>query len=383
MLDETTLWDSEEVWEGLACLLDEYTAVGPDDTVIIAYTPESRHCAALVSVALDLSGVSVRRLWMTPLRDDGLLDRLNSVLPLPGEVSGRLILMTFERDTMSHGPVLVDALSKYDQNRCVIIRAISACPELFSSALRVPPDELSARNTAILERCMAATTLRIETPSGTSLRATLDAERYEWVSNRGVLSPGRMLILPAGEVATFPASIEGVLVADCAYNANVITDSDARLHDHPVTVTVERARAVHYECDDAEVLRFLAGCFEIPNATNVGELGFGTNYGVDVAIPLNSHVNERRPGVHLGFGDHNQHAKDVDYSCHLHIDLIARGGTVWVDDDPVPLELEAIVPSSRPHPTRYRDDDVKTPEELSTECCGVLDRATGRIIEIV
>lgn len=374
-------WGDADVWAGVNALLDDYAGVQPDDAAVIAYTPDSREGAALVSVALASRGVDVKRVWMSPLRDEGFLDRFSAALPATAGLRGRLVVLTFERDTMSHGDAIRHAMARHDPDQCTVIRAISTCPALFSEALRVAPGDLSARNTAILERCMAAQTLRIETPGGTALDVRLDNDRYQWVSNRGVLMAGRPVILPAGEVATFPASIDGVLVADFAFNVNVITDHDARLSDHPITVTVEDGRAVRYECADADVTSFITECFRTPNAMNVGELGFGTNWGVATAIRLNSHVNERRPGVHLGFGDHNQYEDVVDYSCPIHIDLIADGGLLWVDDDPVPLDLQRIVPSARPHPTRFRDDDVKTPDgELSADCCGMWDRERGRVV---
>ena len=224
---------------------------------------------------------------------------------------------------------------------------------------------------------MGAKRLHIQTRGGTDLRVTIDTELHRWISNRGVWRPGSVVILPAGEVATFPASIEGVLVADFAFNLNAITDRDARLHDCPVTTWIERGRVVRYECRNLEISRFLDECFQTCCAHNVGELGFGTNFGVETSIPMNSHINERYPGVHLGFGQHNQDANTVDYFCHIHLDLIARGGLVWVDSEPVPLDLESIIPSSRPHPTRFRDEDVFSPQFADLEiddCCGMLTR---------
>jgi hypothetical protein len=110
-------------------------------------------------------------------------------------------------------------------------------------------------------------------------------------------------------------------------------------------------------------------------AYNVGELGFGTNFCVRDPIAMNSHINERRPGVHLGFGQHNQDPGVVGYQCAVHLDLIARGGLVWVDDDKVPLDLENITPSPAVHPCGPRDEDLFSPdfEDLEIDdCCGIV-----------
>ena len=120
---------------------------------------------------------------------------------------------------------------------------------------------------------------------------------------------------------------------------------------------------------------FLDECFQTHCAFNVGELGFGTNVGIRDAIAMNSHINERRPGVHLGFGQHNQDPGIVGYQCAIHLDMIARGGTLWIDDDPAPLDLENFTPSHAAHPKNPRDEDVFSPEpdELEIDdCCGIL-----------
>lgn len=315
---------------------------------------------------------------MAPLWDQGFLARLEPALPDPAELSGRLVVLSFERDTMSHTQPLANAIAKY--KNVLVYRAISACPSLFSVALHAKPEDLSARNTAILERLMPAKRLRITTESGSDLRVTLDP-KHRWISNRGKAGPGRIAILPAGEVATFPASIDGKLVADFAFNVNAVTRRDARLHDTPVTIWVENGRAVKAECDDPSVSRFIEECFHTHCAYNVGELGFGTNFAVQDAITLNSHINERRPGVHLGFGDHNQDANVVGYQCLVHLDLITRGGMVWVDDDETPLDLENIVPSTGQHPDSPRDEDVfvggATVELEIDDCCGILTKEGG------
>jgi hypothetical protein len=363
-----------KVWTGVQSLLDAYAKIRSDDTVAVLYTSDSYESAAWVSAALQLRDISVARVWMAPLHDDGFRERLASALPSPAELHGRLIVLSFERDTMSHGRVLANAISKYGKEKCLVFRAISSCSNLFSDALCVLPEELSARNTTILERCMAARRLRITTPGGTELDVAIDS-KHRWISNRGTARAGGVVILPAGEVATFPASIDGVFVADFAFNVNAITDRDCRLHHHPVTVWIEEGRAIKCECDDAPTTRFLEECFHTHCAFNVGELGFGTNIGIRDAIPMNSHINERRPGIHLGFGQHNQDPGVVGYQCSIHLDLIARGGTVWTDADPISLDLENLAPSQLIHPQNPRDEDVFSPETTELEiddCCGIL-----------
>ena len=74
--------------------------------------------------------------------------------------------------------------------------------------------------------------------SGTKLRVRLNSDRYDWISNRGMSENGRMIALPAGEIATFPEAISGVLPPIMQLTSTV----DLRVmfaRGCPVTVTIE------------------------------------------------------------------------------------------------------------------------------------------------
>lgn len=365
-----------KTWQGVQNLLDRYAGVTADDFMLLLYTSDSAEPVAWVSAALEQRGVAFARVWMNALQDQGFAARLAQSMPTPEQVAGQMIVLSLERDTLSHNEELMAQLAPFDGTRRKVLRAINASAALFSKGMQASPEELSARNTAVLERALRAREVRVKSKGGTDLRITLDNNLYRWISNRGSARPGGVVVLPAGEVATFPAQVDGVLVADFAFNVNVITKRDARLHAHPVTVWIENRRAVRWECDDPDTKSFLDECFEKYCVRNVGELGFGTNIGVDDAITLNSHINERRPGVHLGFGQHNQNPSVAGYECKLHFDLIARGGLVWFDDDPVPLDLERLEPSRNAHPVTPRDEDAFTPQKPHDldliDCCGIL-----------
>jgi hypothetical protein len=363
-----------EVWAGVQSLLDDYAAVRTSDTVMLLYTSDSYEAAVWISAALELRDVPVRRVWMAPLVDPGFPVRLAERLPTPDHLSGRLVVITLERDTLSHGRTLRDVLAVYGRDRWLMLRAISVCPQLFSTALRVAPQDLSDRNTALLERLRPASRLHITTSSGTDLRVTLDP-RHRWISNRGTAQPGTVLILPAGEIATYPAEIDGVFVADFAFNVNAITDLDARLGTRPVTVTIEGGQAKRFDCPDDEITELLELCFSRQNARRVGELGFGTNSAIRGPIEMNSHINERCPGVHLGFGQHNQDLAVVSYQAAIHLDLIARGGTVRTDFASESVQLENLPAPTGAHPNGLLHQDVSSACETDLDvddCCGVI-----------
>ena len=280
------------IWAGVQSLLEGYVKIQADDFVVLLYTSDSYESAAWTSAALELRGIPTRRVWMAPLHDDGFQERLSSALPPPSEGDGRLVVLSFERTRCPWADAR-GALQKFDAGDASCSGAISSCSKSqFPDALQVQPEELSARNATLLERCMTASRLHITTPGGSDLNVTIDS-KHRWISNRGSARAGGVVILPAGEVATFPAAIDGIFVADFAFNVNAITDRDCRLDRRPVTIRVEAGRAVECDCGDPEMTRFLDECFQTHCAFNVGELGFGTNVGIHDAIAMNSHINER------------------------------------------------------------------------------------------
>jgi len=115
-----------KAWSGVQSLLDSYIKTSADDYVVLLYTSDSAESAAWVSAALDLRGIHYKRVWMAPIWDKGFVARLTPALPNPAKLSGRLVVLSFERDTMSHTQPLVNAIAEYKNK--LVFRTISACP---------------------------------------------------------------------------------------------------------------------------------------------------------------------------------------------------------------------------------------------------------------
>lgn len=355
----------ENVFQGVKVFLDDYIGVQDGDTVVIAYTPDSREPAAWVALALKQRQFDPAIVMMRPLRDDGFAERLDAVLPARTEPAGRLVMIVLERDTMSHFNVFEAVLMNRSPENTMIYRIISASRELFTKAFNSTPSELSALNATLLDRVQPAQRIRVRTDGGTDLTVQVDSAKYQWISNRGMWRPGGFTILPAGEIATYPTRVDGVLVADGAYNANVITPLNARLAETPVRIRVEDSEAVEFSCADESLREMFQLCFDSPHGRHIGEFGLGTNRGIDEFISANSHINERRCGVHFGFGQHNQSLSRVPYVADIHLDMITSGGRIWIDDDPEPIDLTNVVPTDVAHPSDALDEDI------TGDCCGL------------
>jgi leucyl aminopeptidase (aminopeptidase T) len=353
------------VFQGVKVLLNDFVRVNETDTVVITYTPDSREPAAWVALELQQRGFTPAIVAMNPMVDDTFADRLAGSLPAPAELPGQLVVIALELDTMSHFEVFQSIMKRYGEDRCRVFRIISACADLFTKAFNHTPDELSALNATLLHQLKPARRLRVTSEGGTDIEVEIDSERYQWISNRGMWRAGGYTMLPAGEIATYPVDVNGVLVADGAFNANIITTMDVRLSEHPVRVEIAHGKAVSMSCADPAVQKMLDLCLQTPYARHVGEFGLGTNPGIGDFIAYNSHINERRCGLHLGFGQHNQSLTRVSYVADVHLDLITRGALVWVEDNPVPIDLTKVVPTSVAHPVDVLDEDI------TTDCCGI------------
>ncbi|MEV4183268.1 hypothetical protein AB0J28_17750 [Streptosporangium canum] len=352
------------VWAGVSTLLDSYLRISTGDRLAILYTADCREPAAWTLVAARERGLDPVALPMRPLEDAGLSTRLWEALRPALSRPGRVVILTLEKHSMSHFSMLREVQARLGVGRCDVVRIINGSAEFFSHAMNSTPEELSEYNASLYGRFRAADRITIQTPAGTSLEVEFDHECYAWTSNRGMLRKGSFLVLPAGELATYPARIKGRLVADAAFNANVYTTLDSRLSRHPVSVEIADGQAVDFSCDDPQISKFIEMCWDIPNARRVGELGFGTNAGISQLVPLNSHINERVPGVHIGFGEHNQPLRVVDYRCDIHLDLIATGGMVISGEEDV-IDLSRPVRDGTPHPDGVNDEDI------DGDCCAL------------
>jgi leucyl aminopeptidase (aminopeptidase T) len=304
---------------------------------------------------------------MWPLHDDCLGARLDAVLSPLARPLNRLIIISLENQTLSHSLVFRKAVRALPPESVVLCRVLGASTGVFREALAPRPEELSSRNRALLSRLGAARELEVRTSSGSLLRVLLNSKRYRWVSSRGAIITGKDLIIPAGEIATYPENVDGEFVADFAIHVNEVVDWDCRLKHQPVALSIKGGFVQNFVCKDVIVSHFLDRTFSASeHARRVGEVGFGTNTGVKTALPANSHANERAVGVHLGLGQHNQPEVPL-YFCETHVDLIARGGIISMGSEVVNLENFEISELNNPAPDA-RDEDVFAAED-EVSCC--------------
>jgi leucyl aminopeptidase (aminopeptidase T) len=179
----------------------------------------------------------------------------------------------------------------------------------------------------------AARSLTVRTAAGTSLVATFDPG-LDWVKTSGLISRRYWSNLPAGEVFTTPARVDGTFVCDGTAGDH-FCGKYGDLRETPLVLEIRGARLVSAECSRKDLqAEFWSYCHTDENSDRVGELAFGTNLNLSDMIGVLLQ-DEKLPGVHLAFGDPYGSQTHASWSSCTHVDVLARHCNVWIDDDQV------------------------------------------------
>jgi leucyl aminopeptidase (aminopeptidase T) len=180
------------------------------ERVAIIADEESAAVAASLAAAVDACGaacdpVLIEAVGTRPLSEapQPVLDALERadagvlcMQPKQGELRARMqIVQTVERRQIRYAHM------------------IGVTPDIMTQGMRTDyrlVDQLSDR---LLQLLRPARGLRVHTPGGTALTATFDPA-MAWVKTSGLISRRYWSNLPAGEVFTTPASVDGVFVCD-------------------------------------------------------------------------------------------------------------------------------------------------------------------------
>ncbi|MEP6801258.1 MAG: aminopeptidase [Acidobacteriota bacterium] len=199
-------------------------------------------------------------------------------------------------------------------------------------------DAISSR---VLERARSAKCIRAKSAGGSDLEATFDPS-IRWLKTSGLISPDKWANLPAGEVLTAPARVDGIYVVDGVVG-DYLCARYGDLEQSPLRVTIENSRLVDARCDRAEVLEgFLAYTSQEENSNRVGEFALGTNIAVRSIIG-NILQDEKLPGLHLAFGHPYSEHTGATWSCRTHLDIVGRHFDVWMDDDQIMADSKFLI----------------------------------------
>jgi leucyl aminopeptidase (aminopeptidase T) len=154
------------------------------------------------------------------------------------------------------------------------------------------------------------------------------------VKTSGLISSRYWSNLPAGEVFTTPATVDGTFVCD-ATAGDYFGPKYGDLSATPLTLEMRGGRLAAARCARGEVEReFWAYCHTDEESDRIGELAFGTNIALDSMIGVLLQ-DEKVPGVHLAFGDPYGSQTGANWKSRTHIDVLTRCCDVWIDEEQV------------------------------------------------
>jgi aminopeptidase len=305
-------------------------AIQPGERVALIADHASAEVAASLEHALVARGASARCV------------RIESVSPRPMTTAPQTALEALEE--ADAGILCVQPLEgELDARRGIVgavekrriryAHMVGVTPRIMREGMRADYRRVDRLSQQLCERMPSARRLTVRTPAGTNFSATFDPA-LAWVKTSGLINPRYWSNLPAGEVFTTPASVDGTFVCDGTagdyFNAKYGT-----LDRSPLLLEIRGGRLIAAHCDRADLQRdFWTYCHTDSNSDRVGELAFGTNLGLREMIGILLQ-DEKVPGVHLAFGDPYGSQTHADWSSRTHVDVLTRHCDVWIDDDQV------------------------------------------------
>jgi aminopeptidase len=320
----------EDLMPGAKNAVDTCLAVQPDERVALIADKASAAVAASISEALSQIHAHTASLLLEdfgprPMRGapQPVLDALERVdvgilamNPQPGELAARMAIVQV-----------------VERRRVRYAHMVGVTPEIMQQGMRADYKMVDRLSDRLRERMLRADTLTVKTEAGTSFAAHFD-RKLDWVKTSGLISPRYWSNLPAGEVFTTPATVDGTFVCD-ATAGDYFNGKYGDLQSTPMKLTIEGGRLTRVECARKDLEKeFWEYCHTDENSDRVGELAFGTNLGLSEMIGILLQ-DEKFPGVHIAFGDPYGSQTHADWKSKTHVDVLTRNCDVWIDSDQI------------------------------------------------
>ena len=305
-------------------------AIQPGEHVALIADEPSRAVAASLAAALENVHAACTALVLEdfgprPMRaaPAPILDALEAadagilcMTPQPGELSARMaIVKVVERRQIRYAHM------------------VGVTPEIMRQGMRTDYRMVDRLSDRLRERMLRAETLTVKTEAGTQFAAHFD-RGLDWVKTSGLISPRYWSNLPAGEVFTTPATVDGTFVCD-ATAGDHFNGKYGDLQRTPLVLEIRGARLKHVQCERKDLEHeFWDYCHTDENSDRVGELAFGTNLGLSEMIGILLQ-DEKFPGVHIAFGDPYGSQTHADWKSRTHVDVLTRNCDVWIDQDQI------------------------------------------------
>jgi aminopeptidase len=320
----------EELAAGAANAVEICLSIKPGERVALIADEPSAEVAASLEQALEAAGAVKDCVLIEDVASRPLTAAPQEVLEALEGADAGILCVQPQQGELGARMAIVAAV---ERRRIRYAHMVGVTPHIMTQGMRADYRLVDRLSTRLCERMREAETLRVESAAGTSLMASFDTS-LSWIKTSGLISTRYWSNLPAGEVFTTPARVDGLFVCN-GTAGDYFNQKYGDLSSTPLTLEIAEGRLVAAHCARTDLEReFWEYCHTDENSDRVGELAFGTNIALHEMIGVLLQ-DEKIPGVHLAFGDPYGSQTGADWKSRTHVDVLTRDCDVWIDDDQV------------------------------------------------
>ena len=319
-----------ELMPGAQNAVETCLAVRADEHVALIADEASAEVAASIARA-----VTDQHAHFTSFRleDFGPRPMMHAPKPVLDELETADVGVLCMRPQQGELGVRMEIVRVVERRQIRYAHMVGVTTEIMQQGMRADYKMVDRLSERLRERMLRAETLTVKTAAGTDFKAHFD-RGLDWVKTSGLISKRYWSNLPAGEVFTTPATVDGTFVCD-ATAGDHFNGKYGDLQATPMTLQIADARLVKVECARKDLeTEFWDYCHMDENSDRIGELAFGTNLGLSAMIG-NLLQDEKFPGVHIAFGDPYGSQTHADWKSKTHVDVLTRKCDVWIDEDQI------------------------------------------------
>ena len=310
--------------------IDTCLAIQAGERVALIADDASRAVAASLEQAVADAGANADCLLIESVSSRPMRSVPQPVLDALERADAGILCVQPQEGELTARMAIVNAV---ERRRIRYAHMVGVTPRIMCEGMRADYRLVDRLSQELCGRMHSARSLSVRTAGGTVFSATFDPS-LAWVKTSGLINPRYWSNLPAGEVFTTPASVDGTFVCD-ATAGDYFNAKYGSLDGTPLVLEIREGRLVSARCERSDLQKdFWDYCHTDGNSDRVGELAFGTNVGLRDMIGILLQ-DEKVPGVHLAFGDPYGSQTHADWKSRTHVDVLTRGCDVWIDDDQV------------------------------------------------
>jgi aminopeptidase len=321
---------SPELLPGAHNAVDTCLAIQPGERVALIADAASAEVAASLEEALAARGAVAECLRIESLSPRPMIVAPPEALAALEKADAGILCVQPQEGELGARRAIVGVV---ERRRIRYAHMVGVTPRIMREGMRADYRRVDCLSQQLCDRMPSARQLTVRTPGGTDFTAGFD-KSLAWVKTSGLINPRYWSNLPAGEVFTTPASVDGTFVCD-GTAGDYFNAKYGALDRSPLVLEIRGGRLASATCDRTDLERdFWTYCHTDANSDRVGELAFGTNLGLREMIGVLLQ-DEKVPGVHLAFGDPYGTQTHADWASRTHVDVLTRSCDVWIDDDKV------------------------------------------------